>query len=79
VVTFDEDDFTASNQIPTLFAGPMVRPGAYPEAVNHYLLLRTLEAMYALPALGKAANNTPPSATPGADRAGPAAGQQWRT
>jgi len=60
VVTFDEDDFTASNQIPTLFAGPMVRPGAYPEAVNHYLLLRTLEAMYALPALGRAANNTPP-------------------
>lgn len=44
MVTFDEDDFTASNQIPTLFAGPMVRPGAYPEAVNHYRLLRTLEA-----------------------------------
>lgn len=59
VVTFDEDDFTASNQIPTLFAGPMVRPGAYPEAVNHYRLLRTLEAMYGLPALGRAASNTP--------------------
>jgi hypothetical protein len=38
IVTFDEDDFTTSNQIPTFFAGPMVKPGTYGESVTHYRL-----------------------------------------
>jgi hypothetical protein len=59
VVTFDEDDFTASNQIPTIFAGPMVKPGSYGQPVTHYRVLRTLERMHGLRALGEAAN-TPP-------------------
>jgi hypothetical protein len=33
ILTFDEDgDNTASNQIPTIFAGPMIKPGIYTEA-----------------------------------------------
>lgn len=32
ILTFDEDDDnTATNHIPTIFAGPMIRPGNYPE------------------------------------------------
>jgi hypothetical protein len=63
IVTFDEDDSTASNRIPTFFSGPMVKPGTYVERVTHYRLLRTLEAMYGLPALGSAAGTAPISDT----------------
>jgi hypothetical protein len=28
IVTWDEDDFTSTNRIPTIFVGPMVQPGA---------------------------------------------------
>jgi phospholipase C len=45
VVTFDEDDFTASNRIPTFFAGAHVLTGSYSENVTHYGLLRTLESL----------------------------------
>ncbi|GLY66534.1 alkaline phosphatase family protein [Amycolatopsis taiwanensis] len=60
VVTFDEaEDSSPTNQIPLILVGPMVRPGVYSEPVNHYRLLRTIEAMYGLPPLGHAAD-TPP-------------------
>lgn len=59
IVTFDEDDFTTSNHILTLFVGPMVKPGKYPQTINHYNVLRTIEQMYKLPYLGKAATATP--------------------
>ena len=60
IVTFDEDDFTTSNHILTLFVGPMVKPGKYTQTINHYnVLLRTIEQMYKLPYLGKAATATP--------------------
>jgi phosphatidylinositol-3-phosphatase len=55
VVTFDEDDGSKANHIATLFVGPMVRPGAADQPINHYSILRTVEAMYHLPALGQAA------------------------
>lgn len=48
ILTFDEDDFTRKNQIPTLFAGPMVKPGTYSEKINHYNIFNTIEAMYGL-------------------------------
>ena len=48
ILTFDEDDFTPKNRIPTLFVGPMVQPGQYGDSINHYDVLRTLEAMYDL-------------------------------
>ncbi|MBA2396962.1 MAG: hypothetical protein H0V70_29930 [Ktedonobacteraceae bacterium] len=54
IVTWDEDDSSQSNQIPTIFVGPMVKTGQYSEQINHYNVLRTLEDMYGLPA----ANNS---------------------
>src|SRR5205814_6564508 len=57
--TFDEDDRSASNQIPTLFAGPMVKPGSYGERITHYSVLRTVEDMYGLPCVGAACTASP--------------------
>ncbi|GDY31599.1 acid phosphatase [Gandjariella thermophila] len=59
IVTFDEDNGTADNHIPTILVGPMVRPGDTARRINHDTLLRTLEDMYGLPPLGAAAA-TPP-------------------
>lgn len=59
VVTFDEDDGTAANHIPTFLVGPMVKPGRVSQRVDHYNVLRTLEDMYGLPPLGLAARAHP--------------------
>ncbi len=55
IVTFDEDDSSETNQIPTLLVGPMVKQGQYNEQINHYNVLRTLEDMYGLPYAGNSA------------------------
>jgi acid phosphatase len=54
ILTWDEDDNTARNQIPTVFYGANVRPGSYDEPISHYNVLSTLEQMYGLPKLGYA-------------------------
>jgi hypothetical protein len=59
ILTFDEDDSSASNQIPTLFLGPMVRQGSYSETITHYSVLRTVEDMYSLPRAGSSATAAP--------------------
>jgi phosphatidylinositol-3-phosphatase len=56
VVTWDEDENTPRNQIPTVFYGAHVRPGTYNEQISHYNVLSTLEQMYGLPKTGYAAN-----------------------
>ena len=48
-----------ANHIPTVLAGPMVRPGDITTRIDHYMLLRTLEDMYQLTPLANAAT-TPP-------------------
>jgi len=48
IVTFDEDDSSQGNRIPTIFAGPMMKPGQYDQLIDHYSVLRTLEDMYGL-------------------------------
>ncbi len=48
ILTYDEDQFTAQNQIPTIFVGANIKPGKYDEKINHYSVLKTLEAMYGL-------------------------------
>ena len=58
VLTFDEDDSTGGNPIPTVFVGQGVVAGSYAEHIDHYTVLRTLEDMYGLPALGSAASRT---------------------
>ena len=52
ILTWDEDDNTSRNQIPTVIYGANVRPGSYSEPISHYNVLSTLEQMYGLPKLG---------------------------
>jgi peptidoglycan hydrolase-like protein with peptidoglycan-binding domain len=59
IVTFDEDNFTSVNQIFTAFVGQHVKVGSYPEQINHYSVLRTIESAYGLAAIGGAASATP--------------------
>ncbi|MFI1104577.1 alkaline phosphatase family protein [Streptomyces melanogenes] len=60
VVTFDEDHSTSVNQIYTAFVGAHVKSGYKSTAqLNHYGLLRTLEDIHGLPALGSAADKSP--------------------
>ena len=54
ILTWDEDDNTSRNQIPTVFYGANVKPGTYSEPISHYNVLSTLEQMYGLPKLGYA-------------------------
>jgi hypothetical protein len=58
VFTWDEG-YDAPNSIPTMFVGPMIRAGRYPERIDHYRVLRTLEDLYGLTPTGKAANAAP--------------------
>jgi hypothetical protein len=59
VVTFDENDGGTVNQIATVLVGQHVRRGTYPEWMNHYTLLRTLEDAYGLAPLGHARDAKP--------------------
>jgi hypothetical protein len=59
VVTWDEDDNSANNQIPTIITGAGVTAGNYSETINHYNVLRTLEDAYGLPRAGASASATP--------------------
>jgi phospholipase C len=59
IVTWDEDDGSQANQIPTIFIGPMVKPGQYSEHITHDNVLATIEAMYGLAPLGNAENVKP--------------------
>lgn len=54
ILTWDEDDNTSRNQIPTVIYGAGVRPGTYDQPISHYNVLSTLEQMYGLPKLGYA-------------------------
>jgi acid phosphatase len=59
IVTFDESQPTnATNRIVTVVDGAGIRPGPSDQRIDHYTLLRTIEDMYALPALGRAADST---------------------
>ncbi|HKT04880.1 MAG TPA: alkaline phosphatase family protein [Rugosimonospora sp.] len=58
-VTFDEDDSSASNQIPTLFSGAHVATGAYAEHITHYSVLRTLESLTGLACVGSSCSASP--------------------
>ena len=59
IVTWDEDDGGARNQIPTVIYGAHVQPGTYSEQISHYNVLSTLEQMYGLPKTGNAAIASP--------------------
>ena len=59
IVTWDEDDYTENNQIPTIIVGQSVKTGQYSETISHYNLLATLEAMYGLAQVGSSAGLSP--------------------
>jgi acid phosphatase len=59
IVTWDEDDFTTSNHIATIFDGAHVAPGLYGETINHYNVLRTIEAANGLDGIAGAAGLPP--------------------
>ncbi|MFI6602440.1 alkaline phosphatase family protein [Nonomuraea sp. NPDC050536] len=60
VQTFDEDNFTSVNKIFTTFVGEHVKPGYESGTqINHYTVLRTIEEMYGLSALGNAKDKSP--------------------
>jgi acid phosphatase len=59
ITTWDEDDFTASNHIATIFDGAFIKPGQYSETINHYNVLRTIEAAYGLPGIANADGLSP--------------------
>ena len=59
ITTFDEDSGTSVNQIFTSFTGAHVKVGSYSESINHYTVLRTIEASYGLPGIGNAASKSP--------------------
>ena len=59
IVTFDEDDYSAGNRIPTIIYGARVRPGRYAGRISHYSVASTLLAMYGVAPFAEAAA-TPP-------------------
>jgi hypothetical protein len=59
-ITWDEDDGSSSNRIPTLVIAPHTRPGTRSgESFTHYSLLRTTEELLGLPVTLGAAGRAP--------------------
>ena len=58
IVTWDEDDGSDANHILTLLVGAHVQAGQYAETINHYDVLRTIEALEGVPFTNHAASAT---------------------
>lgn len=54
ILTWDEDDHHADNQIVTIAIGPMVQAGQSTEPINHYSVLSTVTDLYGLQPLDNA-------------------------
>ena len=59
IITWDEDEYTKANRIPTILVGAQVKPGRYDQALTHYNVLRMVEESYDLPLAGASANAAP--------------------
>jgi len=59
IVTWDEDDNSQNNQIPTILFGANVRPGTYGQVISHYNVLSTVQQIYGLTKTGYAAMAPP--------------------
>ncbi|MFL6164612.1 MAG: alkaline phosphatase family protein [Jatrophihabitantaceae bacterium] len=59
IVTWDEDDSSANNHIPTIFYGQQVKTGRYAERITHYRVLRTLQDAYGLAGVGNSVPAAP--------------------
>lgn len=58
ILTFDEDDHSANNQILSFFTGANVSAGTYSQRITHYNVLRTIEELYQLPYAGASADSS---------------------
>ncbi len=58
IFTFDEDDFTSINWIPTIFIGQIIKDGEYNQSINHLNVLRTIEDMYGLGYAGSSGDSS---------------------
>lgn len=58
IVTFDENDGSPGNQIATILAGN-VNSGQFKQRITHYNVLRTIENVFGVKALGNAAAAAP--------------------
>ncbi|MDQ6845387.1 MAG: alkaline phosphatase family protein [Bacteroidota bacterium] len=58
ILTFDEDDGSASNHILTFFTGKDIIGGSYSQSITHYNVLRTLEELYQLTYAGASATSS---------------------
>ncbi|MBV8343838.1 MAG: acid phosphatase [Candidatus Eremiobacteraeota bacterium] len=58
ILTFDENDGSAGNQITTILAGN-VNPGQYNQNIDHYNVLRTVENIFDVRALGNSRSVAP--------------------
>jgi acid phosphatase len=60
ILTWDEDDSSASNHILTVFSGPRVVPGSLvTRHVDHYTVCRTISDLLGLPSFGLSVGETP--------------------
>jgi phosphatidylinositol-3-phosphatase len=59
IVTWDEDDNSQNNQIPTILFGANARPGTYGQVISHYNVLSTVQQIYGLTKTGYAAMAPP--------------------
>ena len=59
ILTWDEDDGTEGNRIVTIVLGEGIKPGRYPQSIDHYSVLRTLTDLYGAKPVGHAAQATP--------------------
>jgi hypothetical protein len=59
VISFDEDDRTASNHIPTVFYGAHIATGSYSQRITHYTVLRTLQALTGLGCVANSCSASP--------------------
>jgi acid phosphatase len=49
ILTWDENDGSAGNQVPTIFVGQQVRRGSFATPITDYSVLHTIESLYRLP------------------------------
>ncbi|WP_104091171.1 PKD domain-containing protein [Arthrobacter sp. GMC3] len=59
IVTWGANETSDHGQIPTIITGQKVIPGAYPETINHYNVLRTLQDAFGLPSNDSSASALP--------------------
>ncbi|MFB9328709.1 alkaline phosphatase family protein [Paenibacillus aurantiacus] len=53
ILTWDEDDLSAKNKIPTVLVGPMMKNTTVTQRTTHYSVLRTIEELYGLEYAGQ--------------------------